>query len=208
MLANLTAGLHAYGCHAEALAVHRHALTLPADHSRPVHLLEVAFAEALDGRGDAAGAALTGVRQEDLPEWDRVTFQLAQILVLASPAAAGGGGESAEAAWRLRALSSRVLASKDQVALRRLVRSAVVVGRHRGGLPGLVFGAWWVVNAGLRLNLRLWLQGFLFRRRHGAGRPRSPAGGDTSGASQAAPGREGSPERFDPGGNPRERTQS
>ena len=87
MLKNLSVALRARWLDGRALAVNRHALTLPADDATLHHRLWLAFHEATEGRSDDARALLQGITETALSRLDQMVlcFTQSMLQVQAAP---------------------------------------------------------------------------------------------------------------------------
>jgi tetratricopeptide (TPR) repeat protein len=144
MLMNLVFALRSAGRHAEANAVSRHALTLPADHDSDAHRVWLAFDEALAGRAAEGLRGLEGVATDSLDTSHRFIYGLVEVL-----AKVQGGADGRRAVFTAgrRRLVELAKACSPVPQNRLVVRAAYRVAVRRlgcdvGGLGARLWALW------------------------------------------------------------------
>jgi tetratricopeptide (TPR) repeat protein len=129
---------------AEAYDASRKALQLSPDASTPVHQLYVALEDALEGRTSETVALLIQLDPEDLDDVPRLFFVFAETLAAVQRAAAGDRAASFKEAKKKvdEALASYAPMEANEDLKRTYKRWLARMAKDRGGLSGLVWGAW------------------------------------------------------------------
>jgi cellulose synthase operon protein C len=140
MLSNLVLALRALHRDAEANAVSRHALTLPADDRSKYHQLWLALDKALIGETGVAAGWLQGVAASTCDATHRLLHSWVQGLTelqQAPPAKRGAVFAAVRRQWHKAAAESASLAEDSPAALHAYRQCVLRLARDRGG-----FVAW------------------------------------------------------------------